>query len=642
VKLFFDGPEGPREITVDREMSVGRAPENDIVLDDSQVSRRHAILRPEGGRIEVRDLESYNGTLLNGERMTVPVVISPGDVITFGETTATAVEDESAAAIEPATVISAALPPSFDPPPAYEPSPPVFEPPPPPSFQPASTFGQQDDGAPTLVGPGEPWAPPPPARIPRLVVRTGKDEGKELALLEGSEVVIGRDPSASFVLSDGRVSTRHARVYLSAGQLVVEDLGSANGTYVNGAQVRNAVTAAEESEIQVGESILVFTRQPQSYFAGAPSPTLVGARIDAPVDVQAAVERAVQASEKRRRRGMITFAAVGALFVIAAAVVVPLVVLGGDDGPPSEEDVSERVSPAVVRVDSYDEEGQPVSGGSGSIIDLGRGMILTNNHVGSVGHLEVVNSVNNESIEAVLHAAAPCDDLAVLVAEDLSDSASGLRQVTFGEFSTIRQGERVIALGYPGAAEQFLDRALSHTSGVVSKVSTVFDVPGSSVPLLADVIQTDAAINPGNSGGPLFDLDGRQLGVNTARFTGPQGAQNENFAVSVRRILQLLGELKAGRSPKWIGATFAEGFLDGRPVLAFSGITPGGPADQVGIRGEGFDGPEFAIIGIDGQEIETFQDYCEIMPDSGTIVAAILVVSTGEVAEVEMEVGGGD
>jgi S1-C subfamily serine protease len=716
VKLYFDGPGGTREIEVDRELSLGRGPDNDVVLDDSQVSRRHALVRPMSGRIEIQDLDSYNGTFVNGQRLTKPAVVSPGDSVLFGETTATVQEEQPAAAAQPPLAPAyepAPTPPAFEPPPppvyepppppAYEPPPPpVYEPPPPPVYEPPppppepavrapsrnpfdrpaardpfrpaaatpppppppppayeppppqeaatavmhDSFGAppQEHDAATMLG-GNAWTPPAPARIPRLVVRTGRDEGKELALMEGVQVTIGRESTSTFVLTDPRISSHHARVYLQGGRLIIEDSGSANGTFVNGARVTAPMAAEEESEIQVGESILTFTRQPSSFFAGAPSPTLVGARIDSAAEVERAVEEAVARSERkgRRREYMLAGGGVVAATALVLALLWQFGVFDQGDGQPDGAEVSEDVRAAVVRIDSYDNDGFPVSGGSGSIIDLNEGLVLTNNHVGSVGHLEVVNSVNNESTEAVLLAAAPCDDLALVAVDGLRNAASGLKQVEFGNSTELRQGDDVIALGYPGAAEQFLDRALSHTEGVVSKVKTVYDQPGSGLPFLQDVIQTDAAINPGNSGGPLFDFDGRQIGVNTARFTGPAGAQSENYAVSINRVQELLGQLRSGVSPKWIGATFDEliNTQTGEPaVLAVADVTPGGPAEQIGLAGPSGNDYQFYIVGIDGTEVATLHDYCDAMPETGTVTLTVYVVADDEFVDVEIEVGG--
>ncbi len=64
--------------------SIGRAGTNSVVLDDDYVSGEHALLMLRGQQWWLEDLNSRNGTLLNGVPMTEATVISPGDVIVIG------------------------------------------------------------------------------------------------------------------------------------------------------------------------------------------------------------------------------------------------------------------------------------------------------------------------------------------------------------------------------------------------------------------------------------------------------------------------------------------------------------------------------------------------------------------------------
>jgi S1-C subfamily serine protease len=140
-------------------------------------------------------------------------------------------------------------------------------------------------------------------------------------------------------------------------------------------------------------------------------------------------------------------------------------------------------------------------------------------------------------------------------------------------------------------------------------------------------------------------MDGKQIGVNTARFTGSQGAQNENYAVSVARVLEILDTLKAGRSPKWIGATLDE-LVDldtGEPFgLGIRDVTPGGPAEQVGLEGAIGDDYRHAVIGVNGEEIVTLQDYCDAIPEEGPATLQIGIFENGEVVDVDIVVGSGE
>ncbi len=67
------------------EIFLGRDLSNDIVINDPEVSRRHARLVLTGNTYAIEDLGSTNGTFLRGQRLTAPVVLTPSENITLGE-----------------------------------------------------------------------------------------------------------------------------------------------------------------------------------------------------------------------------------------------------------------------------------------------------------------------------------------------------------------------------------------------------------------------------------------------------------------------------------------------------------------------------------------------------------------------------
>ncbi|MCS6871281.1 MAG: FHA domain-containing protein [Anaerolineae bacterium] len=67
--------------------SLGRAPTNTVILEDSFASSEHALITLRNGQWWLEDRGSSNGTLLNGYRIQEPVVISAGDIISIGRTT---------------------------------------------------------------------------------------------------------------------------------------------------------------------------------------------------------------------------------------------------------------------------------------------------------------------------------------------------------------------------------------------------------------------------------------------------------------------------------------------------------------------------------------------------------------------------
>jgi pSer/pThr/pTyr-binding forkhead associated (FHA) protein len=65
-------------------VTLGRSSKCDVVLDDPNVSREHAELRPRGGSWVLTDLGSTNGSSVNGRRIDAPTVVKPGDEIELG------------------------------------------------------------------------------------------------------------------------------------------------------------------------------------------------------------------------------------------------------------------------------------------------------------------------------------------------------------------------------------------------------------------------------------------------------------------------------------------------------------------------------------------------------------------------------
>jgi pSer/pThr/pTyr-binding forkhead associated (FHA) protein len=59
----------------------------DVLIDDPEVSRQHALVRPADGALEVTDLGSVNGTFVNGERIYEPTRIATGDLVGVGRHT---------------------------------------------------------------------------------------------------------------------------------------------------------------------------------------------------------------------------------------------------------------------------------------------------------------------------------------------------------------------------------------------------------------------------------------------------------------------------------------------------------------------------------------------------------------------------
>ncbi len=211
----------------------------------------------------------------------------------------------------------------------------------------------------------------------------------------------------------------------------------------------------------------------------------------------------------------------------------------------SPEQLVQQVQLSVVKL-----FGTPVDGpaaGSGLVLTAERPRVSTNAH--EVQRQIARTSVTSDGTEtpARVIGAAPCDDLAVVELP----RASGLRQMPFAKGS-VKPGQHVTALGYPGTAEdQSGDQGpgssnLTFTDGRVSQAETSANVETGYK--LSSAIQHQAPINPGNSGGPLVDDFGKLVGINSAG-----GGEDQAYAVTGELAQQLVPDLAEGKSVNDLG-----------------------------------------------------------------------------------------
>lgn len=100
--------------------------------------------------------------------------------------------------------------------------------------------------------------PPPPSRPARayaLRFISGKYQGGEFPLPENGEVVVGRSGELDMVLVEDMVSRRHAKITVTNGQIFIQDLGSTNGSFVNGERIKRS-KLSEGDRVLIGTSII--------------------------------------------------------------------------------------------------------------------------------------------------------------------------------------------------------------------------------------------------------------------------------------------------------------------------------------------------------------------------------------------------
>jgi pSer/pThr/pTyr-binding forkhead associated (FHA) protein len=132
---------------------------------------------------------------------------------------------------------------------------------------------------------------------PRFALRfiSGKYQGGEYPLAEGQEIVIGRSSELDMVLVEEMVSRKHARIALTDGTINIEDLGSTNGTFVNGEKVQQG-TLREGDRVLIGTNILKVVAAAQDAEARANLKAMAVGRVTAKQQQSRASEEAPRMS----------------------------------------------------------------------------------------------------------------------------------------------------------------------------------------------------------------------------------------------------------------------------------------------------------------------------------------------------------
>ncbi|MDP3232138.1 MAG: FHA domain-containing protein [Myxococcales bacterium] len=321
--LVIKNPDGTeQEQDFADELVVGRAEGNDLILAEGGVSRKHARFFLEGTDVMVEDLGSANGTIVNDERIEGPTKLEPGATIVLGD-------------YEASVKVGSKSRPKVDKSQAK------------PSGRATGAIKRPEglargDGRSTKVMPAVKGPASSGARRPSRAGSTGPSlrglsgpvTGKSFPLT--GVMVVGRVAGVDLRVDDDSVSRRHAELETSGGEVVLRDLGSANGTTVNGTPISEDTTLSAGDIIQFGVVEMMYEngaasgakaaiQRPSRPGAGRPS-----RRRGEDDAVESMATSATSTMDPKKKR---LFIVGGAVLSVLFVAVLAKVVTSGPDGP---------------------------------------------------------------------------------------------------------------------------------------------------------------------------------------------------------------------------------------------------------------------------------------------------------------------
>ena len=242
-RLVISDDEGKTTIVplVRDEITIGRKKGNTVRLTERNVSRRHARLRRSVSGFVVEDLGSYNGVKVNGKKVQGQAPVQAGDQLTIGDYKISL--QLQSAANEDATLRTSLQPPVV-------------------ARAPASSRSSRPPAAAPIETEVESL---PTRRIPppRLVMLSQPAPGAEFAIARPL-ARIGRSEALEIWVNHRSISREHAQVLEESGTLKIVDRGSANGTRVNGREVREALLRPGDL-VELGQVRFRFVAEGETY-----------------------------------------------------------------------------------------------------------------------------------------------------------------------------------------------------------------------------------------------------------------------------------------------------------------------------------------------------------------------------------------
>jgi serine protease Do len=252
-----------------------------------------------------------------------------------------------------------------------------------------------------------------------------------------------------------------------------------------------------------------------------------------------------------------------------------------------------KAMPSVVAIFASGGNG----GGSGVVITPD-GYALSNFHVTKpAGNFMKCGMADGKLYDAVIVGIDPVGDVALIKMHGKTDFIPA----EMADSDQVRTGDFCFAMGNPFLLATDFTPTVSY--GVVSGVNR-YQYPAGTFLEYADCIQTDAAINPGNSGGPLFDAQGRLIGINGRGSFEKRGRVNVGvgYAISINQIKKFMGALRSGRvlDHATLGAQFTTS--DSGKVIV-SNILEESDAWRRGLK------PDDELISFAGRPIKTVNSF---------------------------------
>lgn len=265
---------------------------------------------------------------------------------------------------------------------------------------------------------------------------------------------------------------------------------------------------------------------------------------------------------------------------------------------PNWATTAEAVKDAVVAIQVSGNAGN--GQGSGVIIDT-EGNIVTNNHVVSGGGegAKIAVGIGSQSYLAKIVGTDPTTDLAVI---KLTNPPSNLKTIDWGDASTLKVGQNVMAIGNP------LGLSDTVTTGIISALNRPVTTEAidpqtgqsnqrdsSNGNVVTSAIQTNAAINPGNSGGALVDASGKLIGITSSiasLTSSASGSQSGNigigFAIPVNQAKSVAEQLIKDGSAQHakLGVTAQDGESGTQLGAKIKTVASGSPAEQAGLKSD--------------------------------------------------------